>query len=496
MPKDIGSESVPCDVAVVGGGFAGVVAALRAAEAGKRVVLIEAGPTLGGTAVFSGGVAHIFSIHSWEEFRQKVPEGDPTFLRVLFDEFPALVSWLNNSGAPGGRPTPMRGVLQEGYRIGSGLVPRQKFEWFAYMRRRLEDLGATVIVGARGQSLITTEHAVVGVRIMQGETPSTIYARSTVLAAGGFQCNPALLVKYLGAGACDVVQRAVDENVGDGLKMGLQAGGHESPRMDTFYGHFLPAPPCKVDWSEPLDPLIMSAYYSEYGIVLNSRGERFVDEGFSEKNGLSANAAIRQPSGGQWVVMDNHVRETFGRYELPWPVIKPSNLRYWRYLRFMRVRRSRFRLEVTIDSVGVSISKGATVIRAESLDQLVQEMQSYGVDATTASQTIQEFDRSASEGRASQLAIPKTVSVYPIRNAPFFAIKVMPGVSMTYGGLAINERTEVLNEDSKAIPGLYAVPGTAGGIHYLHYGGALATCGVFGKIAGDAAAAFTSTARG
>jgi succinate dehydrogenase/fumarate reductase flavoprotein subunit len=304
-----------------------------------------------------------------------------------------------------------------------------------------------------------------------------------------------LLAKYLGDGGSEALQRSVSENVGDGLRLGLQAGGHETQRMDTFYGHFLPAPPCEVDWGVPLDPLIMSAYYAEQGLLLNTCGERFIDEGISERNGLSVNAALSQPSGGQWIVMDSYVREKFGRFELPWGTIKPSNLRYWRYLRFMRARLKQSKLEVTIDSVGVSQSKGAVLLRASSLNQLVRAMQSHGVDATTALRTIEEFNRFAREDRADQLSVPKSASVYPLLKAPYFAIKVVPGVSMTYGGLAINERTEVLDGNSEAIPGLYAIPGTAGGIHYLHYAGALATCGVFGKIAGETAAAFASRTR-
>jgi hypothetical protein len=58
--------------------------------------------------------------------------------------------------------------------------------------------------------------------------------------------------------------------------------------MDTTYGHMLPAAPCEISWRNYLDPLIMSSYYAEFGILVNVRGERFIDEGANEYTALTA----------------------------------------------------------------------------------------------------------------------------------------------------------------------------------------------------------------
>ena len=63
---------------------------------------------------------------------------------------------------------------------------------------------------------------------------------------------------------------------------------------------------------------------------------------------------------------------------------------------------------------------------------------------------------------------------------------------MTYGGVKVNEATAVLDSGGAPIPGLFAAPGTAGGIHHRYYGGALAACGVFGRVAGRSAARYAS----
>jgi succinate dehydrogenase/fumarate reductase flavoprotein subunit len=361
------------------------------------------------------------------------------------------------------------------------------------MGKRIKSLGGTVLLDARGRSLLTRDGAVAGIQVEQDGRVLAVQSKTVILALGGFQAEPELLVKYLGPGAAEALQRSVGENRGDGLEMALKAGGREAASMDTIYGHFLPAPPCVLDWKVPLDPLIVSAYYAAHGIVLNVNGDRFVDEGAGENNGVTANVALQQPLGGMWIVMDNAVRRRYGRYELPWAVVNPSNLRYWRYLRFMALRRHGRKLEVTIDSFGIARAKGATILQAATMEDLTRQLASHGVDGSKALSTIADFNAAVDSGNTDELAVPKTKSVNRLDTAPFYAIKVAVGVSMTYGGVVINERAEVLDEHDSAIAGLYAVPGTAGGIHHVYYGGALPACGVYGMIAGDNAAEYASS---
>jgi tricarballylate dehydrogenase len=71
---------------------------------------------------------------------------------------------------------------------------------------------------------------------------------------------------------------------------------------------------------------------------------------------------------------------------------------------------------------------------------------------------------------------------------PFFAIQATGGISATYGGLAINDKCQVLGGAQIPIPGLSAAPHTAGGIFYETYGGSLGGCATFGRLAGKYAA--------
>ena len=81
-----------------------------------------------------------------------------------------------------------------------------------------------------------------------------------------------------------------------------------------------------------------------------------------------------------------------------------------------------------------------------------------------------------------------------LATGPFYAIKVTAGVHHTMGGVTINSATEVLKADGTAIPGLFAAGEVTGGVHGANRlgGTAVADFVVFGRIAGDSAAAYAS----
>ncbi|MFL6059238.1 MAG: FAD-dependent oxidoreductase, partial [Rubrobacteraceae bacterium] len=86
-------------VTVVGGGLAGLVAALRALELGFRVTLLEKGDRLGGSFVYSSG--YIWSYKDLQTFRKEAPAGDETLQRLILDRLGTSLSWLEDLGAPG-----------------------------------------------------------------------------------------------------------------------------------------------------------------------------------------------------------------------------------------------------------------------------------------------------------------------------------------------------------------------------------------------------------
>jgi succinate dehydrogenase/fumarate reductase flavoprotein subunit len=476
------------DVAVVGGGLAGVVAAVRAAECGASVVLVECGARLGGTALHSGGGFHIFGVETWDEYVRLCPHAPEHLARPFVENFHRCVDWLLSTGAPGRYGTSTtRGLTMVSYRVGEVHVPGRKQRWFRFMGERLRAQGGTVMTGTRATEL-TLEDGGVRLRALGTEGERDLRARTVILAAGGFQSSPELLREHFGPAADAFITRAVRHDVGDGLHLARSVGAAATESMDTLYGHLMPAPPCRISWANYVDPGLLSAFYANEGIVLNVHGERFVDEGVGELNGETINAAARQSSGGLWVVFDEAIRRTYVRFDLPRSAIERANLRYLWLLRYVRPRWERGRPVFVLDKLRYARARGALVLEAATVEELGTKLAADGVDGESATRTIAEYNEHVSGGAAPGLAVPRSQDAHALQTPPFYAIKVAVGVSMTYGGVAIDEHARALDEAGRPIAGVYAVPGTAGGVHHLHYGGALAACGVFGMIAGEEAA--------
>ena len=81
----------------------------------------------------------------------------------------------------------------------------------------------------------------------------------------------------------------------------------------------------------------------------------------------------------------------------------------------------------------------------------------------------------------------RTTFADKLDTAPYYAIKVQPGVHHTMGGVTIDTDTRVLDESGKAIEGLYAAGEITGGIHGANRlgGNAVVDTVVFGKAAGE-----------
>jgi len=491
------------DVVVVGGGFGGLVAAATAAEHTKALVVLEAGPQVGGTVTLSSGLMHIYDAPSWDVFRATFPSVSPALGKAMYDRFPEFVTWLEGSiGMPMARiplPADRYGDPQRvphGYLLG--LSPRaalahpllKRLSAWAYslfgdtylrildrtllrrlrrvVVRRLETAvvsrGARIVVGAR-VSTIVNEHD--GWHRIEATTPSgplSLRTRAVVLATGGFQGSPSLLAKHLGEGGERAICRAALTNAGDGLRLGQALGGDLAGPMDRFYGYPMPVLPRPIDHDkDPLALLSCSAFYAGSSVLVTRAGARFVDEPAAAKDAEVAHAIATKAGGECWAILDDVIRKQFGRKGFGDGLLPPIEL---------------------MDS---ALRRGANLMVAKTLPELVEKLAGEGVDTDALSRTLEQYNQACRDGSAAALAPPRTKNPLPISAAPFYAIKLVPGVSMTYGGLRIDEQARLVNTSGEPLPGVHAVPGLAGGIYTQQYAGALAACGVFGRIAGQAA---------
>src|SRR5918912_2546406 len=180
--------------------MAGLVAAAEARSLGAEVVLLEKGGRAGGSMLLSSGV--VWRHRRFEDFRSECPNGDPALQRLVFDRLDRDLEWLESLGAPVvGRST--GNPLTSGVRLDP-----------AGLARALEDAGPGVRLGA---PLV--------------ELPDA----PLVLATGGFQADVDLVREHITPEASEVMLRAAPWSTGDGLRLGLRAGGAVRAGVDPAY---------------------------------------------------------------------------------------------------------------------------------------------------------------------------------------------------------------------------------------------------------------------
>jgi tricarballylate dehydrogenase len=309
--------------------------------------------------------------------------------------------------------------------------------------------------------VINDRQEVCGVYARGGRKTFRITAKAVVLACGGFQANTEWRTRYLGPGWELAKVRGTRFNTGDGIRMALEAGA-------MSYGHWSGCHAVGWDIAAPdFGDLLVGDGYQKHsyplGIIVNIRGERFVDEGADFRNYTYAKygrSILEQPGQMAWQIFDGKVT----------PLLREE----------YRIRQ---------------ISK----VSANSISELAARLD--GMDVPALTHTIEEFNAAVTtdvpfnpnvkDGRHTfGLAIPKSNWSNRIDQPPFEAYAVTCGITFTFGGLRINEDAAVLDTEGEPMPGLFACGELVGGLFYFNYpGGTGLTAGsVFGRIAGHSAA--------
>lgn len=441
------------DLLVLGGGMAGLSAAAWSVRQGRSVVLVEKG-ALGGTAVHAG---FIWTAPTFDALREAVPAGDPSLQRVLIDGFGPAIEWVRSLGV---ECLPAVTVL----RFGRG----HQTDMTNYLRAcelvvRGDDR-SEILCPARPESLLQDEDGGVAgatIRLADGEL-GEIRADATLLATGGFQADPELRSSAIHPNARKIPLRSNHYSTGDGLRLGQSVGGAFRGRDAGFYGHLFPS---AVPVGENDDYVGITLYYSEHAVLFNLDGQRFVDETIGDH--LTTIALLEQREARGLMISDARVRKDW--------ILQP-------YVEGVHPR----------DTFDIAFQRGARAAVAESLDELEHLPEEWGYDGPTIREALVVFNRACIEGG---LEPPRRYDATPIDTLPFYVIETVPAISFTFGGLAIDDRAEVLDEGGRPIPGLLAAGADAAGVYDKAYAGGLAAALVFGLRAAQTALEVEPVAR-
>jgi len=247
---------------VAGAGMAGLVAAARARELGAEPVVLEKLQRAGGSMRLSSGV--VWRHLDFERFREDCPGGDERLQRLVFERTDEGLRWLESLGAAvqvrsTGNP------LTTGVRFSAGGLAAALFE-------------------AAGE-----------VRFLTPLRERPADGTPLVLATGGFQANRRLLRRHVTVHADELLLRAAPGSSGDGLRIGLAAGGRRSEGLDQFYGRNMPAPPARV---REQDFVRLGQLYARHAEVTSVEGERYEARTWSEVDVVQWTA--RQPGARAW----------------------------------------------------------------------------------------------------------------------------------------------------------------------------------------------------
>jgi len=453
------------DLVVIGGGIAGLVCALRAAERGLRVLVLEKGtdPRYPCNARWSGGIIHIAYTDpkdAADTLRAAIArntEGatDPELADVLIEHVSPTIDWLRSHGARFIRaglatwqnwmlapPRPLVGGIDWAGR-GPDVLLRQLGE-------KLAAHGAAFRLGARAVSLRMADGRCIGVILDGGEE---IAASAVLIADGGFQSNLDMLRNHITPHPEKIKQRGAATGMGDGLRMALDAGA-ASTELDKFYGHLLSRSAMQGNdkvWPYPeLDGVATAA------IVVTEAGERFTDEGQGGIAMANALARAENPMGAT-IICDSAIWDGPGK-----SARIPAN---------PQVERG-----------------GGTIHRADTLAGLAGKA---GLPEAALEQTVAAYNAACASGGLGGLTPARRADKYtpmPIMKAPFLAIPVCAGITYTMGGIAIDGHARVRHRDGGIIPGLYAAGSATGGIEggkLAGYIGGLSKAATFGFRAAE-----------
>lgn len=124
---------------------------------------------------------------------------------------------------------------------------------------------------------------------------------------------------------------------------------------------------------------------------------------------------------------------------------------------------------------------------ARHLEALAGQLASEGVPRTKVLATIKAYNHACRSGTGDRLSPARVRHAIPLLQAPFYAMRCVPGITNTCGGIKIDEKARVLDAAGRPIRGLYAAGADAGGVFGRHYAGFLGWALASGRMAGSSA---------
>jgi tricarballylate dehydrogenase len=457
------------DVLVVGGGNAALCAAITARRAGATVLILESA-----TKDFRGGNSRhtrdirymhraatefVTDAYGEDEFWQDLSDvtggaTDERLARLTIRESETLANWMATNGVRWQKP--LRGTLHLArsnlFMLGGG---KAMINAYYHTAARL---GVEIHYETEVQELEIRNGEFVSALAARNGGCERIRSKAIVLAAGGFEANVPWLKEYWGEAAENFIIRGTPNNQGRMLKELLRHGAKAVGDPRGCHAVALDARAPKFDGG-----IVTRLDSVPFGIVVNSEGKRFYDEGedfWPKRYAIWGKLIAEQAGQIAYSIVDSKALPHF------MPSVFPP-------------------------------------VEAGSIDELAAAL---NLDPPPLAAAVEQFNKSVRAGsfdpgrlddcRTAGLHPPKSHWAVRIDTPPYYGYPLRPGITFTYLGLSVDEGAHVIMDDGPSAKNIFAageiMAGNILGKGYLA-GFGLTIGSVFGRIAGREAARYVQT---
>ncbi len=454
--RDVGGEDTPkgekevtTDVVVVGAGGAGMAAAIMLHQAGKDFVILEKMPYAGGNTTKATGGMNAAETHYQKEqgiedskalFAADTMKGghalnDPQLVATMANLSSDAIDWLDTIGAAlpkisfsGGASVNRIHAPEDGSGVGSYLVDR--------FSAKLAELGVEILFNTKATELLTdAEGKISGVKAEGEDANYTFHCKAVILATGGFGANEEMYTQYRPDLKGTVTTNAPGAT-GDGIVM-AQALGADLVDIEQIQLH--------PTVEQTTSMLITESVRGDGAILVNQGGLRFTNE-LLTRDAVSA-AELEQEGQYAYIIFDQNLRDHLKAIE--------------KYV------------------------KAELTVQADTIEGLAEQL---GIDGTVLAKTLADWNECVKNQRDPEFGRSTGMNA-DLTTAPYYAIKIAPGIHHTMGGVKIDTAAQVINTEGQPIAGLFAAGEVTGGVHGGNRlgGNAVADIVIFGRIAAQSA---------
>ena len=503
-------EEVEADIVVIGAGGAGTAAALRAAQEGKKVMLLEKTATPMGASTLAGGMFAADSRLQQEQGKTvdkswlyeqyyKASNGymNSQLVDHIIDEAGNTVNWLldnhmelNLVDAGSGAAYNHVGMpaTLHGYNEGGSVALKKLVQEF-------ENAGGEVRWLTPAYEIQKDENGVKAV-LAKKEDGSTlkINTKAAIIATGGYGGNKEMLEKYIGD---QYTLGEVAQNTGDGINMAYSLGAGRSGLGVTqyFWETFKPEEIGQLSQILGEDWFSMTTFTMFPFLRVNSLGQRYSDEtkvtSFAEHGGEIA----QQPGQYEYAIIDSSILKKIAHNGVA--VIEDQyaswvgNEQFYMEFNEPNSTDAMYAQQHTPIDFTTTLDKlldTKVVYKGNTIEELAKAMD---VDANTLQASVNQYNQAIATGHDDAYAA-NTNRLVEVKEGPYYAVKYVARNLGTLGGIRINENMQVLDRDFNVIKGLYAAGADAGGMYGKAYvdfeGGTLGFAYTSGRLAGEQAA--------